>query len=56
METVHCIMNILPAPGITGDWTSYFTPELEEKFEQWVEKWKDVASEIPFKYKINKKA
>ncbi|ROT72566.1 estrogen sulfotransferase [Penaeus vannamei] len=42
--------------GMTGGWASYFTTELEEKFEQWVEKWKDVASEIPFKYEINKKA
>lgn len=42
--------------GVTGDWTAYFTPELEEKFENWVEKWKGVAKEIPFKYKINKKA
>lgn len=42
--------------GMTGGWASYFTPELEEKFEQWVEKWKDVAREIPFKYEINKKA
>lgn len=36
--------------GITGDWSNYFTPALEEKFQCWMEKWKDMSQNIPFKY------
>ncbi|XP_037795593.1 sulfotransferase 1 family member D1-like [Penaeus monodon] len=40
--------------GITGDWTNFFTPDLEEKFEEWMEKWQPTSREIPFKYHIEK--
>ncbi|XP_037781178.1 sulfotransferase family cytosolic 1B member 1-like [Penaeus monodon] len=38
--------------GTTGDWTNFFTPELEEKFEEWMEKWRPTSAEIPFRYQI----
>ncbi|XP_063889444.1 sulfotransferase 1B1-like [Scylla paramamosain] len=38
--------------GTTGDWTNYFNPELEAKFEVWMKKGGEVAEEIPFKYQI----
>lgn len=44
----------LPSSGITGDWTNFFTPDLEEKFEEWMEKWQPTSREIPFKYQIEK--
>ncbi|XP_063594406.1 sulfotransferase 1E1-like [Penaeus indicus] len=40
--------------GITGDWTNFFTPDLEEKFQEWMEKWQPTSREIPFKYHIEK--
>ncbi|XP_042877124.1 sulfotransferase 1C4-like [Penaeus japonicus] len=40
--------------GTTGDWTNFFTPELEEKFQKWMEKWQPTSKEIPFKYHIKK--
>uniref|UniRef100_A0A0P4W7T2 Sulfotransferase domain-containing protein n=1 Tax=Scylla olivacea TaxID=85551 RepID=A0A0P4W7T2_SCYOL len=38
--------------GTTGDWTNYFNPELEAKFQVWMKKGGEVAEEIPFKYQI----
>lgn len=38
--------------GTTGDWTNFFTPELEEKFGEWMEKWRPTSEEIPFRYQI----
>ncbi|XP_069997628.1 sulfotransferase 1A3 [Penaeus vannamei] len=40
--------------GTTGDWTNFFTPDLEEKFQEWMEKWQPASREIPFKYHIAK--
>ncbi|XP_045102519.1 sulfotransferase family cytosolic 1B member 1-like isoform X2 [Portunus trituberculatus] len=36
--------------GTIGDWVNYFTPELETKFQAWLETGGEVAGEISFKY------
>ncbi|XP_068222473.1 sulfotransferase 1B1-like [Palaemon carinicauda] len=38
--------------GESGGWPSYFTPEVEAKFQMWMDKWTHVAKEIPFRYKL----
>lgn len=38
--------------GITGDWVNYFTQEMEEKFQKWVESSKEQAGDIPLRYQI----
>lgn len=38
--------------GTTGGWSDYFTPELEMKFQAWMDTWKHVAKDVPFRYKI----
>ncbi|XP_066960157.1 sulfotransferase 1C4-like [Macrobrachium rosenbergii] len=38
--------------GESGGWSSYFTPELEAKFQKWMDKWAHVAKEVPFRYKV----
>lgn len=48
------IRNCLILSGVSGGWTPYFTPDIEDKFQKWMETWKEVAKDVPFKYKINK--
>lgn len=40
--------------GTTGDWTNYFTPELDAKFQAWMTAGGAIAKDIPFRYHLEK--